>query len=189
MKQLSEEHKRKIAQSLMGRKHSSERRKNISEAHKGQAPWNKGLKTGPQSEDVKLRRRAALLKTARRGSFNHFWKGGITPLNKAIRSCTKYQEWRTFVFIRDGRRCVFCGESRNINADHIMPLSVIVAWNRLKTLEQALACDELWNVNNGRTMCESCHKKTITYGNKSKMHKLVKELKEVICKLSKMKSE
>jgi len=30
--------------------------------------------------------------------------------------------------------------------------------------EEALSCDELWNINNGRTLCIGCHKKTDTYG-------------------------
>ena len=31
-------------------------------------------------------------------------------------------------------------------------------------LEQALNYEELWNINNGETLCENCHKETDTYG-------------------------
>lgn len=29
----------------------------------------------------------------------------------------------------------------------------------IKSYEQALNCEELWNINNGRTLCKKCHKK------------------------------
>lgn len=38
----SEETKEKIRQALLGKKHTEERRRNISEAHKGQKAWNAG---------------------------------------------------------------------------------------------------------------------------------------------------
>jgi len=30
----------------------------------------------------------------------------------------------------------------------------------VSVLEQALNCDKLWDINNGRTLCRKCHKKT-----------------------------
>jgi len=36
----------------------------------------------------------------------------------------------------------------------------------INSLEEALNCEELWNVNNGRTLCRKCHNKTKTYGRK-----------------------
>ena len=36
-------------------------------------------------------------------------------------------------------------------------------------LEQALNCEEFWNINNGRVLCKECHKKTDTYLSKAKI--------------------
>jgi len=33
----------------------------------------------------------------------------------------------------------------------------------IRTFEEALACSELWNINNGETLCVECHKETDTY--------------------------
>lgn len=30
--------------------------------------------------------------------------------------------------------------------------------NNIKTLEDAENCEELWNINNGRTLCRNCHR-------------------------------
>ena len=43
-KHLSEEHKRNLSLSKIGRKFSDEHRRKLSEARKGKSPWNKGLK-------------------------------------------------------------------------------------------------------------------------------------------------
>ena len=29
-----------------------------------------------------------------------------------------------------------------------------------RKLSEALACEEFWNINNGRTLCKECHNKT-----------------------------
>ena len=39
-------------------------------------------------------------------------------------------------------------------------------YNKIKTLNQALACPPLWETNNGRVLCLKCHRKTVTYGNR-----------------------
>jgi len=36
-----------------------------------------------------------------------------------------------------------------------------------RILEQAVNCEELWNINNGITLCKECHKKTDSYGGKT----------------------
>jgi hypothetical protein len=36
--------------------------------------------------------------------------------------------------------------------------------NNIKTLEDALDCEELWSVDNGTTLCRVCHKQTASYG-------------------------
>lgn len=83
-----------------------------------------------------------------------WWKGGITPLNKKLRTSAEYKNWRKSVFERDNYTCVFCKDKRggNLNADHI---------------KQFAFYPELrFDINNGRTLCVPCHKKTPTYSNR-----------------------
>lgn len=79
---------------------------------------------------------------------NHWnWKGGLTPLNHKIRCSLEYKLWRTAVFERDGYTCVWCGKvGGDLNADHIKPFAHYP--------ELRLAID------NGRTLCVSCHRTT-----------------------------
>ncbi len=100
----------------------------------------------------------------RRGEQNHFWKGGITPINFQIRSCSKYRQWRCDVFERDDYTCQICQKrGGRLDADHIKQFARIIHENEIKTVDMALECEELWNINNGRTLCHDCHKETDTY--------------------------
>ncbi len=87
------------------------------------------------------------------------WKGGITLLTKQIRDSEKYKEWRLAVFTRDNFTCQGCGDNvgGNLNADHIKEFVVILNENNIATFEQAMECAELWDINNGRTLCKDCH--------------------------------
>lgn len=86
----------------------------------------------------------------RSGPNNANWKGGITPENKQARASAAYAEWRTSVFTRDKYTCVWCGQrGGKLHADHIKPFST---HHHLR-----------FDVNNGRTLCVACHKKTPTY--------------------------
>jgi hypothetical protein len=98
--------------------------------------------------------------SARTGERSWAWKGGITPLTKQIRHCFKSRQWRSDIFARDDFTCVLCGErGGEINADHYPVLfSEIFQNNKITSLEEALICEEFWNINNGRTLCVPCHK-------------------------------
>ena len=84
------------------------------------------------------------------GDKNINWKGGITPINMKIRQSLEYKDWRTNVFKRDDYTCQECG-SRGVtlHADHINPFAYFP--------ELRLVID------NGRTLCVPCHRKTPTY--------------------------
>ena len=88
------------------------------------------------------------------GKKSHWWKGGITPINEAIRKSLEYKLWRKAVFERDSYTCIWCGDDKsgNLQADHIKPFSL---YKKLR-----------FKINNGRTLCVACHKKTDTYGKK-----------------------
>lgn len=92
-------------------------------------------------------------------------KGFKTKLTERIRGCFLYRQWRSDVFTRDGFTCIECGQRGGyLEADHIKQLALIVKENKLETLGQAENCAELWNINNGRTMCRECHMETDTHG-------------------------
>ena len=85
------------------------------------------------------------------GSKHPNWKGGITPLRKKLYFSEEYKLWRKSVFIRDDFTCIWCGQiGGRLNADHIKP------WASYPELRFA--------IDNGRTLCELCHRKTHTYG-------------------------
>lgn len=134
---------------------SVEHRRKMSDAKKGKRSPKKGLPG--KSHSLETRKKMS----AMRQKDKHWnWMGGISPLNNAIRACFKYRQWRSDVFSRDGFRCVTCGGGEHfLEADHIKPFSLILKENNIMTLENAITCEELWNINNGQTLCKKHHAK------------------------------
>lgn len=100
------------------------------------------------------------------GSNSVNWRGGIKSFYELLRSSTKLIKWRNEVYKRDNYTCQNCGDNRggNLNADHIKPFALILKENNITSKSAGLKCKELWDINNGRTLCVSCHKMTDTYG-------------------------
>lgn len=95
----------------------------------------------------------------RRGSLNPAWKGGITPINKKIRNSQEYADWRTTVFKRDDYTCQECASrGYQLHADHIKPFAY---YPELRLV-----------IENGRTLCVPCHKKTETFAGRAKRKNL-----------------
>lgn len=87
--------------------------------------------------------------------------------DKLIRTSVHYKIWREEIFKRDNFICQVCGiKGGNLIADHIKQFALILFQNNIKILEEAFACEELWNIDNGRTLCHNCHLITETYGQK-----------------------
>lgn len=85
------------------------------------------------------------------------WKGGKTKTIKYIRLTPEYKAWRKAVFERDNYACQNCGTKGTIQADHILP--------------QCHYPELRFELTNGRTLCESCHRQTPTYGTKAKFYR------------------
>jgi len=81
----------------------------------------------------------------------------ITPLLKRIRASSKMVEWKSQIRGRDNWTCRRCGQKGWMIAHHIKQFSIIMKEYYIKTLEEALSCDGLWDLNNGITYCKDCH--------------------------------
>lgn len=154
----------------IGTKHSEESRRKMSEAQKGKIVSQEFIdkmkiinknKKPPNRKGCKMSIEARhKISESRKGKKSPNWKGGITPVNNKIRKSFEYKLWRESVFERDDWTCVFCGERSGkgnpvvLNADHIKPF--------------ALFPELRFAIDNGRTLCIDCHRKTDTYGAKIK---------------------
>lgn len=153
----SEETKRKISEAHKGKKLSDQHRLNLSISHRGQSPANKGVPlTVVQKEHL------SKVQVGRFKGEKHWnWQGGKTPKHETIRKSHEYKIWRKAIFERDNYTCIWCGKkeevSGKLNADHIKPFSLFP--------ELRFAID------NGRTLCIPCHRKTDTYAGKMRNYK------------------
>jgi len=140
------EMKKRYSETKKGIKFSEEHKRKLSEAHKGKH----------RSEEIKRKM------SERRGEKSSNWKGGKTLLGKLIRSSFTYRQWRSDIFTRDNFTCQMCGKKGDwIEADHYPKgFAEILDEYKIKTSEEAIECQELWNINNGRTLCLNCHNKT-----------------------------
>ena len=142
---------------------SEETKKKLSDARKGKSPSNKG-KTCSEETKQKIKLKRSLQAPSPSGSNHHNWKGGKTKLVLKLRDCAIYKKWRSSIFVRDNFTCQICQQKGNkLNADHIKPFSLIIHENEIYSFEKGIKCEELWQLDNGRTLCVSCHRKTESY--------------------------
>lgn len=134
---------RAFNQTKIGKKRppfSTEWKKNIGEKSKGRHPSKEFKKGHPKPQKAYA---------FPKGERHPRWKGGITPINTAIRNSPEGKLWKIAVFKRDNFTCVWCLRKKEVSgkliADHIK--------------EFALFPELRFAIDNGRTLCESCHKK------------------------------
>lgn len=155
-----------MSEAQKGKKHSEETKRKMSEWHKGKQFSKKHLNNLSKA----LKRNPKIS-----GKNSYLWKGGKTHWRDRIRNSIEYKQWRTTVFERDDYTCMFCsarngnGKAVNLQADHITPFSkildkIIFEQGIENIFEKAMKYELLWDINNGRTLCEPCHRKTDTYG-------------------------
>lgn len=129
----------------------------------------------PKTQDTKDKIKKALLGRRaphREGENCNWWKGGFSPVIHLLRKCFKYRQWVSDIFYRDDFTCQSCKtKGGELNAHHLKSFSLIIRENLIKTVEQGIECEELWNINNGETLCVRCHRQTDNFGSKSKIIK------------------
>ena len=143
----SEETKRKIGLKHKGKIVSSETRKKLSDFRKSHVGWK-------HSKETKKK-----MSLAQKGSKSYNWRGGLKLLSEGIRKNYIYRQWVSDVLTRDCFTCVSCGSKEKLEAHHIKPMSSIIHSYKIKCVEDAFSCNELWDINNGITYCYECHKK------------------------------
>jgi len=135
----------------------------FKKGHKKLGGFVKGSK---HSETSKGKIRLSLLNKT--GEKARHWKGGLTNLRRLLPQLDLYEKWRTTVFKRDKYTCCHCNvKGVYIEADHIVPLKVLIRDYKIKNSEDAIKCKAIWNIDNGRTLCRECHKKTDSYAYKA----------------------
>lgn len=166
----------KISASKKGHKHSDETKRKIGERTKLRAESTKSKRSesmkGKNIGELNSSKRPEVrLKISQgklgkpnikiKGEKHYKWKGGCSSINEKIRTSSTYKLWRRAVMERDGFTCIWCGDNKggNLEVDHIKPFAYFP--------ELRFAID------NGRTLCKSCHKTTDSYGGKS--YKYAKE--------------
>ena len=145
---LSPEHRAKVIktlQSMKGKHHTEESKQKAREKMLGRK-----LTPEHKAKVIKF-----LILGDVKGEKSHGWKGGISRVNARLRSTKEYIKWSREVKERDGYKCQWCGlVDKSNHADHIIPFAYFP--------ELRLSLD------NGRTLCAKCHRRTETYGNKSR---------------------
>ena len=150
---MTDKQKELIRKALLGRRPTEETLIKLRIIHKN----NKATlgKHWFLSDKTKERMKIAQQKRVQTGNHN-WWVHGIADENLKIRGSTEYTYWRKAVFERDDYTCQECGIRSSVgikvvlNADHIKPF--------------ALFPELRFDIDNGRTLCEDCHRQTETFG-------------------------
>ena len=97
-----------------------------------------------QSLETRIKRGKAHL-----GEKSHFWKGGITPINKKARETFEQKEWGKNIKIRDDFTCQLCNKRGvELHSNHIKKFSDFPNLRLEST--------------NGITVCKECHIRVVT---------------------------
>jgi 5-methylcytosine-specific restriction endonuclease McrA len=151
----SPEWRAKQAAAKRGKRLTAETRARMSASRKG-VPKPDGF---GEKLSASLKGRAAPWAT---GPNSPWWRGGATDTQKRIRASRQYRLWRKAVLERDKHQCIKCGATSRLDVDHEVPFAVLL-------LETNLCQSPSWlfDIDNGRTLCRDCHKKTPTWSRKT----------------------
>lgn len=159
---MSQEMRDKISRKLKGIKRSKETKERMSAAQKINA--KSFTLEHRKKQSISMTGRKASIETRIKMAASHSgeksssWKGGVTPLYLQIRHHFKTRQWSSDCFHRDDFTCQNClNRGGKLHCHHIKYFSQIIKEYNIKTLEEAINCEELWDINNGVTLCKKCH--------------------------------
>jgi len=151
----TKEHTEKIRLHLIGRPVSEETRKKISESEKGKIVSIKTRKLISKFMKGRHHSPATEIKKGDTGEKSRSWKGGHSRCYNEGYYSAEYVQWRKDVFKRDNYTCQECGENKNyVTAHHIKSFA---HFPELR-----------FDIENGLTLCEDCHKLTDNYNGRGK---------------------
>ncbi len=171
-----------------GRKHSDMAKAKISKAlkgkpksmeHKRKLAEYKGEKASWYGRKHSIEERIKMHSNQPRQSNHYNWQGGVSKLLRQIKSLFEAKEWRIQVFKRDDYTCQECFHKGGIlNAHHKKPFFELF-YEFLNQYSQFSPIDDVetlirlainhklfWDIDNGITLCKSCHEKTVNYKKK-----------------------
>ena len=126
----------------LGYKHREDTKAKTSESHK---------KWCAENPD-----RVAERSIKRRGEKAYNWNGGSSRLNVTVRILNENRKWMAAVKARDSQ-CNRCGSIENLEAHHIVELADLIKMHGVKSADDARNTPELWDLENGETLCRRCH--------------------------------
>jgi 5-methylcytosine-specific restriction endonuclease McrA len=163
---IPEERKERISRSNKKKVKTPEHIKKISKTLK-----EKGISKGEDNpfygkrHTLESRKKISKKRKSKHGmdKTHPLWDEIITPLRYRIRQLTQYKEWRKTIFERDKYTCQQCltkGDSVFLNVHHVhKSFSTIIMENQISSIEDAISCNDLWDIHNGITLCRDCHYK------------------------------
>lgn len=175
---FSAHHCEKLSKALTGRKLSKSHRLNVIAATKER--WQDSEYKKSLAKKISISQKGKIFtevhklhikQNTPRGSNHLWWKGGITPLRKAIRALYEQHLWIHAVKKRDGYRCTECFKESNLHVHHKIEMNKLFAqflneYDQFSPLEDretllrlAIKYKPFWDIDNGITLCIPCHKK------------------------------
>ena len=110
--------------------------------------------------------KSMLCRKCYRGALSPHWKGGVSTIQSLVRNMPENRQFIKQCMYRDRYHCQDCGiesDGRNLQVHHLRQFALILKENNIKSTEDARRCEELWDNDNGVTLCRECHKLTKTF--------------------------
>lgn len=112
---------------------------------------------------------SVLCRNCYKGALHPFWNGGTSTLQSLVRAMPENRQWIKQCMYRDRYTCQECdapSAGNTLQVHHKKQFAQILRDNKIDSLEKARECSELWDMDNGVTLCRSCHKLTESFNKK-----------------------
>lgn len=175
-KTLTEEHKKNISKTLnerkpcVGRILSDEHKNKISKSRRGKYTGEDNpMYNKKHTKESKLKMSQTQKKKYGMTEKHPNWDILLNSITPQIRRSYNYVDWRNKILKRDNFTCKKCNKrGGDLHAHHHKKMFFeLLRDNNISTFDEAINCKELWDLDNGITLCIDCHKKEHTKkGNK-----------------------